>query len=153
MVKSTPKTQVVPQFDQPPEWEQALLAKSAIFQALLLHGNLQDYPRGIAGASLRNYLMIEVVKQVAARDIVVYYDRWSGFKFLRPREMQRRFIEVTGLASPVQQVGRAGAMNASIGVSEDSAALERLEKAGRDPLTALHLLDRMLHYTPPADCG
>jgi transitional endoplasmic reticulum ATPase len=148
VAQSTKKARIVQQFDEPPEWEQTLLAKGILFQAFLLHGNLQDYPRGIAGASLRNYLMIEVVKQTAARDIVVYYDRWSGFRFLRPREMQRRFIEVTGLQSPVAQEGRAGALNASIGVTEDTAALERLEKAGRDPLTALHLLDKMLHYTP-----
>jgi transitional endoplasmic reticulum ATPase len=151
VAKSPIRTQIVPQFAAQPEWEELLVAKyaAALGHAFLLYGNLQDYPRGIAGASLRNYLMIEVVKQTAARDIVVYYDRWSGFKFLRPREMQRKFIEVTGLSSPVQQMGKAGAMNAALGVTEDAAALERLEKAGRDPLAALHLLDRLLHYNPP----
>src|ERR1700680_5021137 len=86
-----------------PVWAQELSARyrSGIAHAFLLHGNVQDYVGGIAGQSLKNYLLA----RFGARDVEVYWHRAGGF-FFPKAAMKKRFAEVVGLIS--SQPGTGG---------------------------------------------
>src|SRR5437764_1409283 len=86
-----PKQQIKP---QPPPWASELSEKyqSGIAYTFILHGNVQDYIGGVAGQSLKQYLLASF----ATRDIVVYWNMESGF-YLPTQEMRERFAEIVGI--------------------------------------------------------
>jgi len=133
-----------------PLWAQELSARyrSGIAHAFLIHGNVQDYVGGIAGQSLKNYLLASF----AERDIVVYWHRAGGF-FFPKAAMKKRFAEVVGLVSSQPGAGSrsgggglAAGMNALAGAGGAGAdPLAMVDQLGRQPLAALNLLNQLLH--------
>ncbi|MGH2496540.1 MAG: AAA family ATPase [Ktedonobacteraceae bacterium] len=132
-----------------PLWAQELSARyrSGIAHAFLIHGNVQDYVGGIAGQSLKNYLLASF----AERDIVVYWHRAGGF-FFPKAAMKKRFAEVVGLISSQPGTGSrsggglAAGMNALAGATGAGAdPLAMVDQLGRQPLAALNLLNQLLH--------
>ena len=135
-----------------PLWAQELSARyrSGIAHAFLIHGNVQDYVGGIAGQSLKNYLLASF----AERDVVVYWHRAGGF-FFPKAAMKKRFAEVVGLISAQPGAGSrsgggglAAGMNALAGAGGAGAdPLAMVDQLGRQPLAALNLLNQLLHAT------
>src|SRR6266487_6899374 len=82
---------------RPPAWANELVIKyqSNISHAFLIHGNVQDYVGGLAGQSLKNYL----IESFSSRDLVVCWDRASGFS-LPTAPMRQRFVEIAGIPIP-----------------------------------------------------
>jgi transitional endoplasmic reticulum ATPase len=136
---------------QAPPWASELSEKyqSGIAYAFILHGNVQDYIGGIAGQTLKNYLLASF----AQREIVVYWNMESGF-YLPAQEMRQQFADIVGLQSQTQQPGRggglAGGLNAIASQGSDLAAM--LERV-KNPAIALEYLSRLLRYKPPKKRG
>jgi SpoVK/Ycf46/Vps4 family AAA+-type ATPase len=139
---------------QPPAWANELVIKyqSNIAHAFLLHGNVPDYVGGLAGQSLKNYL----IESFSTRDIVVCWDRASGFT-LPTAPMRQRFIDIAGipLAGPsssasatVRSGGLASGLNRAAATTTGSDLAAILEKI-RKPEDALDILSRVLHWRPP----
>lgn len=128
---------------QPPAWAQELAIKyqSAIAHAFLLHGNVQDYVGGLAGQSLKNYL----IASFGERDLIVSWNRATGF-LLPTTQMRNKFAELVEFPLPNQQpsarTGLAGALNQMAGGTTDVA--KALQKV-RQPGDALDYLTRLLH--------
>lgn len=130
---------------QQPLWTQELSARyrSGIAHAFLIHGNIQDYVGGIAGQSLKNYLLASF----ADRTVVVYWHRAGGLFF--PKDaMKKRFAEVVGLVSAQAGTnppprGLAASMNALAPGGADPLSI--VDQLGRQPLAALNLLNHLLH--------
>src|SRR5260370_35711875 len=82
---------------QPPAWANELVIKyqSNIAHAFLGHGDVRDYVGGLAGQSLKNYL----IESFSTRDLVICWDRPSGFS-LPSDPMRQRFIDVAGIPRP-----------------------------------------------------
>src|SRR5258707_1537398 len=94
---------------QPPAWANELVIKyqSNIAHAFLVHGDVRDYVGGLAGQSLKNYL----IESFSTRDLVICWDRASGFS-LPSAPMRQRFIYVAGLPLPGSSSTSAGATSA-----------------------------------------
>jgi transitional endoplasmic reticulum ATPase len=127
----------------PPPWGQELTSRylSGIAHAFLLHANVADYTGGIAGQTLKNYLL----SSLSGRDVVVYWHRASGF-FFPNNAMKKRFAEAVGLAtaaSATRSGGLASGMNAATGASSNADPLAGIDQT--KPLVALSLLNRLLH--------
>jgi SpoVK/Ycf46/Vps4 family AAA+-type ATPase len=137
-----------------PAWANELVIKyqSNISHAFLTHGNVQDYVAGVAGQSLKNYL----IESFASRDLVICWDRASGFT-LPTAKMRQRFAEIAGIplagssssasATSTRGGGLAGGLNraAATTSSDLTATLEKIRK----PEDALDALSRVLHWRPP----
>src|SRR6266699_2543546 len=79
---------------QPPAWGNELVIKyqSNIAHAFLIHGNVQDYVAGLAGQTLKNYL----IDSFASRDLVICWDRANGFT-LPTAKMRQTFVDIAGI--------------------------------------------------------
>lgn len=127
-----------------PAWGQELSNRynAGIVHAFLVHGNVGDYVGGQPGQTLRNYLMASFGK----REVTIYWNRAAGFVFAKPAQ-KRLFAEMCGLTAqarpPQASRGLGAAMNAAGGV--DPVAL--IDQAGRQPASALGLLDQALRAT------
>src|SRR5947207_4074412 len=125
-----------------PLWGQELSNRynAGIVHAFLIHGNVNDYIGGVAGQTLRNYLVASFGK----REIVIYWNRATGFVFAKPAQ-KRLFAELAGLTAQARsQQGRSGlgaAMNTVAG-GVDHVTL--IDQAGRQPASALGLIDQAL---------
>jgi transitional endoplasmic reticulum ATPase len=135
---------------QPPAWanELAIKYQSNISHALLVHGNVQDYVGGLAGQTLKNYL----IESFSSRDLVVCWDRASGFT-LPTAPMRQRFIEIANIPIPggnpsASSGGLAGGLNRTAAATASSDLAAILEKI-RKPEEALDALSRVLHWRPP----
>jgi SpoVK/Ycf46/Vps4 family AAA+-type ATPase len=141
---------------RPPAWadELAIKYQSNIAHAFLIHGNVPDYVGGLAGQTLKNYL----IESFASRDLVICWDRASGFS-LPTAKMRQTFVDIAGIPIPggtplgtgtssVRGGGLASGLNraAAGAASADLAAI--LEKI-RKPEDALDALSRVLHWRPP----
>src|SRR5215469_11150003 len=86
-----------PRSQTPGTWSQELSSRynAGIVHAFLLHGNISDYINGVAGQTLRNYLLASFSK----REVVLYWNRAVGFVFAKPT-MKRLFAEMCGLIQP-----------------------------------------------------
>ncbi len=140
---------------RPPAWadELAIKYQSNIAHAFLIHGNVPDYVGGLAGQTLKNYL----IESFASRDLVICWDRASGFS-LPTAKMRQTFVDIAGIpipggspagtgASP-RSAGLASGLNraaASTGSADLAAILEKIRK----PEDALDALSRVLHWRPP----
>jgi transitional endoplasmic reticulum ATPase len=93
MIAQVQETELVP------EWMRELLEKfsSGIAHAFLLSGNVEDCIGLTPGTNLRSYL----ITKFAAYDVVVVYNRASGF-FFPHISHRRRFLEAIGLIAPAQ---------------------------------------------------
>ncbi len=135
---------------QPPAWanELAIKYQSNISHAFLVHGNVQDYVGGLAGQTLKNYL----IESFSSRDLVVCWDRASGFT-LPTAPMRQRFIEIANIPIPggnpsASSGGLAGGLNRTAAATASSDLAAILEKI-RKPEDALDALSRVLHWRPP----
>jgi SpoVK/Ycf46/Vps4 family AAA+-type ATPase len=145
---------------QPPAWanELAIKYQSNIAHAFLVHGNVPDYVGGLAGQTLKNYL----IESFSSRDLVVCWDRASGFS-LPTAPMRQRFVEIAGIPIPggssasatsasARGGGLASGLNraaASTGSADLAAILEKIRK----PEDALDALSRVLHWRSPRKPG
>src|SRR5260221_12030606 len=134
---------------QPPAWANELVIKyqSNIAHAFLVHGNVRDYVGGLAGQSLKNYL----IESFSTRDLVICWDRASGFS-LPSAPMRQRFIDIAGIPLPgssstgagaaaARGSGLAGGLNrvaATTAGSDRAAVLKKIRK----PEDALAILFR-----------
>ena len=141
---------------RPPAWanELAIKYQSNIAHAFLIHGNVPDYVGGLAGQTLKNYL----IESFASRDLVICWDRASGFS-LPTAKMRQTFVDIAGIPIPggtplgtgtssVRGSGLASGLNraaASTGSADLAAILEKIRK----PEDALDALSRVLHWRPP----
>ncbi len=140
---------------RPPKWadELAIKYQSNIAHAFLIHGNVPDYVGGLAGQTLKNYL----IESFASRDLVICWDRASGFS-LPTAPMRQRFVEIAGIpipggsssasASSARGGGLASGLNraaATTGSGDLAAILEKIRK----PEDALDALSRVLHWRSP----
>jgi transitional endoplasmic reticulum ATPase len=145
---------------QPPAWANELVIKyqSNIAHAFLLHGNVRDYVEGLAGQSLKTYL----IESFSTRDLVICWDRASGFS-LPTAPMRQRFIDVAGIPLPgssstsagatsARGSGLAGGLNRVAATTTGSDLAAVLEKI-RKPEDALDILSRVLHWRPPKQAG
>jgi transitional endoplasmic reticulum ATPase len=140
--------------DAVPQWAQELSSRylSGIAHAFLIHGNVQDYVAGVAGQTLKDYLLTSF----AGRDVVVYWHRASGFYF-PSNAIKKRFTEAVGLAvaqvqAPTRPAGGGGlgaSMNARAGGGTNVDPLSTIEQ--NKPLVALSLLNKLIHVPPPSD--
>ena len=137
-----------------PVWAVSLIDKyeSSISHTFILHNAVGDYPAGIPGANLRNYLMSDLTRELGfskAHDIILYWDR-RGFSFLT-EAMKLRFGIATGLtsagASGKSATTRASLMAAAAGMARDTSLDGQLEEQGRTPTSAFRLIDRVLRLT------
>ncbi len=143
---------------RPPKWadELAIKYQSNIAHAFLVHGNVPDYVGGLAGQTLKNYL----IESFSSRDLVVCWDRASGFS-LPTAPMRQRFVEIAGIPIPggssasaasARGGGLASGLNraaASTGSADLAAILEKIRK----PEDALDALSRVLHWRSPRKPG
>jgi len=144
---------------QPPAWanELAIKYQSNIAHAFLIHGNVPDYVGGLAGQTLKNYL----IESFSSRDLVICWDRASGFS-LPTAKMRQTFVEIAGIPIPggspggtgasVRGAGLASGLNraaASTGSADLAAILEKIRK----PEDALDALSRVLHWRPSRKSG
>jgi len=144
---------------RPPKWadELAIKYQSNIAHAFLIHGNVPDYVGGLAGQTLKNYL----IESFASRDLVVCWDRASGFS-LPTAPMRQRFVEIAGIPIPggsssasatsARGGGLASGLNraaATTGSGDLAAILEKIRK----PEDALDALSRVLHWRSPRKPG
>jgi len=144
---------------QPPAWanELAIKYQSNIAHAFLIHGNVPDYVGGLAGQTLKNYL----IESFSSRDLVICWDRASGFS-LPTAKMRQTFVEIAGIPIPggspggtgasVRGAGLASGLNraaASTGSADLAAILEKIRK----PEDALDALSRVLHWRPSRKLG
>jgi len=140
---TTTKSKKASSVATPPPWGRELMEKfgAGVSHAFILHGNVQDYVAGIPGQNLRDYL----ISSLAGRDIIVVYNRASGFYFPLPAH-RRRFAEVVlgEVTTPNNRGGIAGALNGVAG----GAAEEKIEQMGRQPLAALGLLTKLMRAQP-----
>jgi transitional endoplasmic reticulum ATPase len=128
-----------------PAWGRELSARynSGITHAFLLHGNVGDYVGGVSGQALRNYLMASFAK----REIVVYWNRATGFIFAK-QNMKQQFAVLCGLVQnrPASltstRSGLGAALNTAAGATDPLALIDQ---AGRQPTAALGLIDQALH--------
>ncbi len=141
---------------RPPAWANELVIKyqSNISHAFLIHGNVQDYVGGLAGQSLKNYL----IESFSTRDLVICWDRASGFT-LPTAPMRQRFTEIAGIplaglntstsasASSARSGGLAGGLNRATAPTTGNDLAAILEKI-RKPEDALDILSRILHWRP-----
>jgi len=139
---------------RPPAWANDLIVKyqSNIAHAFLLHGNVQDYVGGLAGQSLKNYL----IESFSSRDLVICWDRANGFT-LPTAPMRQRFIDIAGIPLPggtasanatsARGGGLAGGLNRAAATTTGSDLAAILEKI-RKPEDALDILSRVLHWRP-----
>ena len=144
---------------QPPAWANELVIKyqSNIAHTFLVHGNVRDYVGGLAGQSLKNYL----IESFSTRDLVVCWDRASGFS-LPTAPMRQRFIDIAGIPLPgssstgagaaARGGGLAGGLNRAAAQTSGSDLAAILEKI-RKPEDALDILSRVLHWRPPKHAG
>lgn len=137
---------------RPPKWadELAIKYQSNIAHAFLVHGNVPDYVGGLAGQTLKNYL----IESFSSRDLVVCWDRASGFS-LPTAPMRQRFVEIAGIPIPggssasatsasARGGGLASGLNraaATTGSSDLAALLEKIRKP-EDALALDALLPR-----------
>ncbi len=140
---------------QPPAWANELVIKyqSNIAHTFLVHGNVRDYVGGLAGQSLKNYL----IESFSTRDLVICWDRASGFS-LPTAPMRQRFIDVAGIPLPGNSSTSAGAsarggglasgLNRAAATTTGNDLATILEKI-RKPEDALDILSRVLHWRPP----
>ncbi|HJT59173.1 MAG TPA: ATP-binding protein [Ktedonobacteraceae bacterium] len=140
---------------RPPAWANDLVIKyqSNIAHAFLLHGNVQDYVGGLAGQSLKNYL----IESFSSRDLVICWDRASGFT-LPTAPMRQRFIDIAGIPLPGssssttatagRSSGLASGLNRVVAATTGNDLAAILEKI-RKPEDALDILSRVLHWRPP----
>lgn len=142
---------------RPPKWadELAIKYQSNIAHAFLVHGNVPDYVGGLAGQTLKNYL----IESFSSRDLVVCWDRASGFS-LPTAPMRQRFVEIAGIPIPggssasatsasARGGGLASGLNraaATTGSSDLAALLEKIRKP--EDALALDALSRVLHWRP-----
>lgn len=139
---------------QPPVWARELSEKyqSGISYTFLVHGNIHDYVGGIAGQTLRNYLLASF----SSREIVVYWNMKSGF-VIPDAAMRHRFAEIVGL--PLQQAapqppGRASGFASGLNtVSQQGTDLVETLAKVKNPSAALELLTRLLEYKPKKRAG
>lgn len=137
-------------------WANELVIKyqSNIAHTFLVHGNVRDYVGGLAGQSLKNYL----IESFSTRDLVICWDRASGFS-LPTAPMRQRFIDVAGIPLPgssstsagaasARSGGLAGGLNRAAATTTGSDLAAILEKI-RKPEDALDILSRVLHWRPP----
>src|SRR6266699_5677746 len=145
---------------RPPAWadELAIKYQSNIAHAFLIHGNVPDYVGGLAGQTLKNYL----IESFASRDLVICWDRASGFS-LPTAKMLQTFVDIAGIpipggtplgtgASSVRGGGLASGLNrtaATTGSGDLTALLEKIRK----PEDALDALSRVLHWRSPRKPG
>src|SRR5260370_10325146 len=145
---------------QPPAWANELVIKyqSNIAHAFLLHGDVRDYVGGLAGQSLKTYL----IESFSTRDLVICWDRASGFS-LPSAPMRQRFIDVAGIPLPgisspsagatsARGSGLAGGLNrlaATTAGSDLAAVLYKIRK----PEHVLDILSRVLHWRPTKQAG
>jgi transitional endoplasmic reticulum ATPase len=141
---------------RPPAWANELVIKyqSNISHAFLIHGNVQDYVGGLAGQSLKNYL----IESFSSRDLVICWDRASGFT-LPTAPMRQRFIDIAAIplaglsssasasAASARSGGLAGGLNRAAATTTGSDLAAILEKI-RKPEDALDILSRVLHWRP-----
>ncbi len=139
---------------RPPAWANDLIVKyqSNIAHASLLHGNVQDYVGGLAGQSLKNYL----IESFSSRDLVICWDRANGFT-LPTAPMRQRFIDIAGIPLPggtasanatsARGGGLAVGLNRAAATTTGSDLAAILEKI-RKPEDALDILSRVLHWRP-----
>jgi SpoVK/Ycf46/Vps4 family AAA+-type ATPase len=140
---------------RPPAWANDLIIKyqSNIAHAFLLHGNVQDYVGGLAGQSLKNYL----IESFSTRDLVICWDRANGFT-LPTAPMRQRFIDIAGIPLPggssasasatsARGGSLAGGLNRAAATTTGSDLAAILEKI-RKPEDALDILSRVLHWRP-----
>lgn len=134
--------------NQTSTWGQELSARynAGIVHSFLLHGNIADYIGGVPGQTLRNYLLASFSK----REVVIYWNRAVGFVFAKPA-MKRLFAEMAGLVQPGAPAastpgvrGLGAAMNAAAGTADPLALIDQ---AGRQPASALGLIDQALRAT------
>lgn len=143
---------------RPPTWadELAIKYQSNIAHAFLIHGNVPDYVGGLAGQTLKNYL----IESFSSRDLVICWDRASGFS-LPTAPMRQRFVEIAGIpipggsstsVPPGRGGGLASGLNrtaAATGGGDLAAILEKIRK----PEDALDALSRVLHWRGPRKPG
>ncbi len=145
---------------RPPAWanELAIKYQSNIAHAFLLHGNVVDYVSGLAGQTLKNYLM----ESFSSRDLVICWDRASGFS-LPTTKMRQTFVEIAGIpipgstslgtgASSARGAGLSGGLASGLNRASAGAAstdLTAILEKIRKPEDALDALSRVLHWRPP----
>jgi transitional endoplasmic reticulum ATPase len=133
--------------NQAPAWAQELSEKyqAGLTHAFLLSGNTADYVGGVAGQTLKQYL----VSSFKSRDLVVCWDRASGF-VLPTAEQRKLFAELSGMPMPQQSAGRgSGGLVAGLNAlsqqsSDPNADLVMSLSKIRTPDTALDLCSRVL---------
>lgn len=143
---------------RPPKWadELAIKYQSNIAHAFLIHGNVPDYVGGLAGQTLKHYL----IESFASRDLVICWDRASGFS-LPTAPMRQHFVEIAGIPIPggssasatsARGGGLASGLNraaATTGSGDLAAILEKIRKTE----DALDALSRVLHWRSPRKPG
>ena len=145
---------------RPPAWanELAIKYQSNIAHAFLLHGYVVDYVGGLAGQTLKNYLMVSF----SSRDLVICWDRASGFS-LPTAKMRQTFVEIAGIpipgstslgtgASSARGAGLSGGLASGLNRASAGAAsadLTAILEKIRKPEDALDALSRVLHWRPP----
>lgn len=139
--------------NQMPVWARELTEKyqSGLSHAFLLSGNTADYVGGQAGQTLKQYL----TASFKGRDLVINWDRASGFSLPAP-EQRKLFADMVGVPQVTpQQGGRggglAGGLNALVTVNVDPAAdlLAKL-RGYRASETALDMCSRVLAAHVPS---
>ena len=148
---------------RPPAWANDLVIKyqSNIAHAFLLHGNVQDYVGGLAGQSLKNYL----IESFSSRDLVICWDRAGGFT-LPTAPMRQRFIDIAGIPLPgssssttsasaatARSGGLASGLNRAAAATTTGSDLAAILEKIRKPEDALDILSRVLHWRPPRKAG
>ena len=96
-----------------PQWICEVMDKfnSGIAHAFLLSGNVEDCIGLTHGTNLRSYL----INFYASYEVVVVYNRASGFYFPYPNH-RRRFLEAIGLISRAQPaLGQSSATTTTTG--------------------------------------
>lgn len=133
-----------------PAWGRELSSRynAGIVHAFLIHGNVGDYVGGQSGQTLRNYLLASF----ARREIVIYWNRATGFVFAKPA-MKRQFAELAGLMAQTRAAPSTGGMTRGLGAAMNAAGgggvdpLALVDQAGRQPAAALGLIDQALRAT------
>ncbi len=147
---------------RPPAWANELVIKyqSNISHAFLIHGNVQDYVGGLAGQSLKNYL----IESFSSRDLVICWDRASGFT-LPTAPMRQRFTDIAGIpltglsssasasAASARSGGLAGGLNRAAATTTTGSDLAAILEKIRKPEDALDILSRVLHWRPAKRAG
>lgn len=135
--------------NQAPLWGRELSSRynAGIVHAFILHGNTGDYVGGQSGQTLRAYLIASFAK----REIVLYWNRATGFVFAKPA-MKQQFALLCGLVAQTRATPAGGGMARGLGAAMNATTggpdpLALLDQAGRQPAAALGLIDQALRAT------